>query len=188
MNSLVNYLTGRNEKLSKKNNIIIINEDSIDYEDSESVITINKHNKYTFTNPPYTKNADNEDEESINNEENTDNEDNEYAFTNPPFTYKKMAEICKVYCSGTELLDKWELQRKVDLVLATKLIKMLNKKRKFIFYDPIHIRKKENNSKWELHRKENTTHAKDIFSQKIHKKKRKINKVKNVYLQKINCY
>jgi hypothetical protein len=80
MNSLVNYLTGRSEKSSKKNNIIVVNEDEIQNNindiinnDIEPVITISKFNKNINE---ITKNTDDEDEESINNEESTDNEDN----------------------------------------------------------------------------------------------------------------
>ena len=67
-----------------------------------------------------------------------------------PFT--KNAEFCRFSWNGIELLEKWELNRKVDKNHATELAKsMLNdfkKYKEFIFFDPVHIGKKKNDSKY----------------------------------------
>lgn len=64
--------------------------------------------------------------------------------------FTKNAKYCRFNWSGICTLNKWELQRKVDLLHATELKKAMQldfkKHKEFIFYDPIHIGKKKGDS------------------------------------------
>ncbi|AYV80128.1 MAG: hypothetical protein Gaeavirus11_8 [Gaeavirus sp.] len=60
--------------------------------------------------------------------------------------YNINAQFCKFTWNGTYLIDRWELQRKVDISHAKYLVKSMisdyKKYGEFIFYEPIHLIKK----------------------------------------------
>lgn len=64
--------------------------------------------------------------------------------------YTKNAEYLLFNWNGIKYLDRWELQRKIDLSHATELAKSMRsdwkKHKQFIFYDPIHIGIKKNDN------------------------------------------
>ena len=154
-----------NHNQSVKNNtdiIPVIN----NIKDIEPVIINSKFNKNI--NEQIKNEGDNEENNDRDNKENNEEDDmndvdnadltvSEDNFTNyiipesiQPYT--KNAESCKFNWNGILLLEKWELQRKVDIKHATNLAKSLKKDYikygEFIFYDPIHIGKKTNDNKY----------------------------------------
>lgn len=165
-NRYIKNIMNRTDNISKTyNNMIISNnteENDILINDEEPKIIKSKFNKNIENgyNKPVKKLIKNNEE--IIQEENLEEEDLEEEFdtdcfqnyiiaeTIKPFT--KNAEYCKFNWNGIELLEKWELNRKVDKVHATNLAKsMLNdytKYKEFIFFDFIHIGKKKNDSKY----------------------------------------
>ncbi len=167
MNTFVNYITGRNEKISNnstlkaKTNIIIVDNEN----DIEPIIKVSKFNKNINEDNDDIKNKEeicNEDNEDITNKEELINKDFEekivpdnfqnYIIPESVQVYTKNAEFCRFNWNGIEFLDRWELQRKVDIRHATELAKSLKadhiKYGEFIFYDPVHIGKKANDDKY----------------------------------------
>lgn len=172
MNSLVNYFTGRNEKssnkLNNKNNIIIVDDKPDDLintsneiinDEIEPIITISKFNKNINENNEIENNGEDDidDVDDINDMDDLEDEFetkfvpdnfNNYIIPESVQFYTKNAQFCRFNWNGIEFLDRWELQRKVDVKHATQLAKSMKldfgKYNEFIFYDPIHIGKKAN--------------------------------------------
>lgn len=68
--------------------------------------------------------------------------------------YNNKAIFCHYLWNGTEFIDRWELQRKIDENHAKKLIcsmeKDYKKYKEFIFYEPIHLGKINNNDNYKI--------------------------------------
>jgi hypothetical protein len=147
MNLIVDYISD--------NNIIIV--DNNNDNDDEPNITVSKFNKnideiennLTETNKDDNLEEELEEEELEDDFESNFGQDNFKNYINKDSisSFTKNAEFCTFNWNGIDLLDKWELQRKVDKNHATELVKaMLNdlkKYKEFVFYDPIHIGKKK---------------------------------------------
>lgn len=167
------------KSISKPNNIIIVDDESqyntdntiyrtndIIEKDIEPIRIVSKFNKNIDVN-------NKDDEDSENNEDNENEYDTDsnldelennfetnfvpdnfknYIIPESIQPYTKNAEFCRFNWNGIELLDRWELQRKVDKNHATELAKSLKADHKkygeFIFYDPVHIGKKKNDNKY----------------------------------------
>lgn len=88
------------------------------------------------------------DEENIEEQDNFDN----YIISTSLRKFSSNADFCLFNWNGIEFLDKWELQRAVDIKHAEDIANSLNKRYKkykeFIFYDPIHICKKKDDNKY----------------------------------------
>jgi hypothetical protein len=90
-------------------------------------------------------------EEEVNEEINEDKFDN-YIIESSKQKYTKNSYFLKFSWNGIDFLDRWELQRKVDLKHATELARSIRNDYKkygeFIPYDPIHLGKIDGDDKY----------------------------------------
>ena len=169
MDFLIDYIKGNNK--SSKNVVII--EKPIDnptenltenLTETDIVITTSKFNKDIDEIEDNKFEKEIEEEDNKNESEGTDDleDDFETKFGQDSFKnyinvdsirqFTKNGEFCTFNWNGIELLDKWELQRKVDMnhatVLAIAMLRDYKKYKEFVFYDPIHIGKKKDDDKY----------------------------------------
>lgn len=154
MSLITNFSQKSSSDNIKKSKVIVKNNNKI-YIDNDFNETIPKLNTSKFNKKLniYYKSSSDEDEEeqeevlqveSLDTEE-PDKFDN-YIIAGSVQKYTSISNFLRFNWNGVYFLDKWELQRKVDIKHATKLarsmLKDYNETKEFLSYDPIHLGKK----------------------------------------------
>jgi len=161
----MNYIYNIISPKKTNDNNLIDNVDNYNITNQEEpTIVVSKFDKNIEGNYNDTINKIIKNEEKEDNENNENNEDNHsieedfktkfgndnfinYIVANSEKPFTKNATYCRFNWNGIELLKKWELNRKVNIVHATQLARFMSQDYKkygeFIFYDPIHIGKKK---------------------------------------------
>lgn len=160
---------------SKFNKKIIIDTDDID--ESDEIDEIDETDEIdeideTDESDEIKENNGSEQIDKIDEMDETNIEDNfaNYIIGTSMKKYTSNSEFIRFGWNGIDLLDRWELQRKVNMDHATKLAYSMRTDYKihkeFISYDPIHIGKIENESPYYVLDGQHRLEAYNYFYQK----------------------
>ena len=158
MSLITNFSQKPSSDNIKKSKVIVKNNNKIyidnDFNETIPELNTSKFNKKLNIYYKSSSDEDIEDREEISQVESPDTEEpdkfDDYIIAGSVQKYTSISNFLRFNWNGVHFLDKWELQRKVDIEHATKLarsmLKDYNETKEFLSYDPIHLGKKPNDN------------------------------------------